>query len=147
MFERAPYAKAIGMLFVMILATSIAIQEETPVPAHHHPVNAQLYPCGGASFSPRQRWNIGVASNGATSIVLAATKQALQLQLPVPTLAVTCPDGDVNVPCLNVVVGDPSNALDFAFVNGTIMVTGSGRASGLCLSDSDAGWVTLVFQV
>ena len=92
------------------------------------PVNAQLYPCSSAQpWAARQQWSnasrlqlpqlhvagratagvAGTAPKAPTagfSIELAATGEALALQIPSPNRATTCP-GNLSASCWNVIIG------------------------------------------
>jgi lysophospholipase L1-like esterase len=100
------------------------------------PVNAQLYPCNAsAPWTSRQQWTF--AAPGPAAIALASGGGSLQLQLPSPNLATTCPV-QLNASCWNLVVGPATSALQFALADTKLTVAGGAAAvRGLCVADSN----------
>lgn len=113
-------------------------------PARGAPLNAQLYPCSAQQpWADRQSWTLPSSSRtgGAPIALLVAggSGGGLQLQMPSPSLATTCPR-NLSAPCWNLVVGPLASALRFAIAptddSAKIVATG-GAAASLCLSSSN----------
>ena len=68
---------------------------------------------------------------------------ALQLQLPSPSLATTCP-ADLHAECWNLIVGPAASALLFTLNASSkqLVVSSAGSVRGLCVVDSNAGTVS-----
>ena len=111
---------------------------QQPEPGAATPVNAQLYPCNAsAPWTSRQKWNF--AAPGPDTIALASGGGSLQLQIPSPNLATTCP-AQLNASCWNLVVGPATSALRFALTDSKLKVAGGAAAvNGLCVADSNKG--------
>lgn len=108
--------------------------------AAFHPVNAQMYICNASEpWLSRQRW----AFTAPGPITLASSGEALQLQLPSPSLATTCPK-DLHSSCWNLIVGPVSSALQFTrnAASGQLVVSSAGTVHGLCVATSNAGTVS-----
>jgi hypothetical protein len=107
------------------------------------PVNAQLYPCNSSEpWRSRQRWSFGIA--GPNPITLVDGNAALQIQIPSPNLATTCPTS-LNSSCWNLIVGPAEAALHFTLTGSQQLVVASGglpEVQGLCAANSNLGTVS-----
>lgn len=106
------------------------------------PLNAQLYPCNSSEpWRSRQEWTF--AAPGPGPITLSSSGRSLQVQLPSPNLAKTCPS-ERNASCWNLIVGPTGSTLSFRLSGSQLIAEGDQGGSrlglnGLCVATSISG--------
>ena len=105
-------------------------------------MNAQLYVCNASEpWRSRQRWDF--KATGPSVITLSSSGEVLQVQLPSPSLATTCPT-ETNASCWNLIVGPAAAALQFTLIPSSkqLVVASAGAVHGLCMTNSNSGTVS-----
>lgn len=129
---------AAGGRLRLLLAATAALR----VDAGGNPLNAQLYPCNSSEpWHSRQVWTF--AAPGPGPITLKSSGASLQLQLPSPNFAKTCPS-EPNASCWNLIAGSVKPGLPFR-LSGSQLIVDGGRdthpagLNGLCVATSNSG--------